>query len=126
MIIERNEKPIERLMDNAFIKMRELISTDTVLGSPIVTQNGVTIIPISRVTVGFVTGGGEYGENSTGENPFAGGSGTGISLSPVAFLVNNNQEVKLISVDDKSAFDKIVDAIPNVVESIFGSEKCKK
>ena len=126
MIIDHNEKPIERLMDNAFVKMKGLISADTVLGSPIVTQNGVTIIPISRVTMGFVTGGGEYGEAMEGDNPFAGGSGAGISVSPVAFLVNNNQEVKLVNVDDKSVFDKLVDAVPEVLNTIFGNKKCKE
>jgi len=123
MIIEHEERPIERLMDNAFSKMKGLVNTDTVLGSPIVTQNGVTIIPISRVTMGFVTGGGEYGEDKGANNPFAGGSGAGVSLSPVAFLVNNGQEVKLISVDDKSVFDKIVDTLPTLIDSILGNIK---
>ncbi len=126
MIIEHKEKPIERLMDNAFTKMRGLVNADTILGTPIVTQNGVTIIPISRVTMGFVTGGGEYGDGSATENPFAGGSGAGLSVSPVGFLVNNDNEVKLVNIDDKSMIEKLVNIVPDIMECVFGREKCKK
>ena len=113
-------------MDNAFTKMRGLVNADTILGTPIVTQNGVTIIPISRVTMGFVTGGGEYGDGSSAENPFAGGSGAGLSVSPVGFLVNNDNEVKLVNIDDKSMVEKLVNIVPDIMECVFGREKCKK
>ena len=62
MIIEHNEHPIERIMDNAFIKLKGLVSADTVVGNPVTTSDGVSIIPISRVTMGFLTGGGEYSD----------------------------------------------------------------
>lgn len=121
MIIEHNEHPIERVMDNAFVKMKGLISADTVVGRPVVTVDGTSIIPVSRVTMGFLTGGGEYSDLSRenySEYPFAGGSGAGVSVSPVGFLVSDGKCVKLVGVDDKSLYDKLLSLIPDVV-SIF-------
>lgn len=121
MIIEHNEHPIERVMDNAFIKMKGLISADTVIGRPVITVDGTSIIPVSRVTMGFLTGGGEYSDLSRvnySEYPFAGGSGAGVSVSPVGFLVSDGKCVKLVGVDDKSLYDKLLSLIPDVV-SIF-------
>lgn len=121
MIIEHNEHPIERVMDNAFVKMKGLISADTVVGRPVVTVDGTSIIPVSRVTMGFLTGGGEYSDLSRenySEYPFAGGSGAGVSVSPVGFLVSDGKRVKLVGVDDKSLYDKLLSLIPDVV-SIF-------
>lgn len=120
MIIEHNEHPIERVMDNAFIKMKGLISADTVVGKPVSTSDGASIIPISRVTMGFLTGGGEYSDLSRenySEYPFAGGSGAGVSVSPVGFLVSDGKCVKLVGVDDKSLYDKILSLIPDVVSA---------
>lgn len=88
MIIDHEQHPIERLMDNAFVKMRGLVSADTVIGNAVTTADGVTIIPVSRVTMGFLTGGGEYAQGagfSEREYPFAGGSGAGVSVAPVGF-----------------------------------------
>lgn len=121
MIIEHNEHPIERVMDNAFVKIKGLISADTVVGRPVVTVDGTSIIPVSRVTMGFLTGGGEYSDLSRenySEYPFAGGSGAGVSVSPVGFLVSDGKCVKLVGVDDKSLYDKLLSLIPDVV-SIF-------
>lgn len=121
MIIEHNEHPIERVMDNAFVKMKGLISADTVVGRAVVTVDGTSIIPVSRVTMGFLTGGGEYSDLSRenySEYPFAGGSGAGVSVSPVGFLVSDGKCVKLVGVDDKSLYDKLLSLIPDVV-SIF-------
>lgn len=120
MIIEHNEHPIERVMDNAFVKMKGLISADTVVGKPVATLDGVSIIPISRVTMGFLTGGGEYSDLSRekySEYPFAGGSGAGVSVSPVGFLVSDGKSVKLVGVDDKSLYDKILSLVPDVVSA---------
>ncbi len=118
MIIEHSEHPIERIMDNAFMKMKGLISADTVIGTPVTTSDGSSIIPISRVTMGFVTGGGEYSDTSResyDNYPFAGGSGAGISVSPVGFLISDGKSVKLVGVDDKNAYDKILGLVPEIL-----------
>ena len=120
MIIEHSEHPIERIMDNAFMRMKGLVSADTVIGTPVTTADGASIIPVSRVTMGFVTGGGEYSDTTrecNSEYPFAGGSGAGISVSPVCFLINDGKSVKLVGVDDKSAYDKILSIVPEIVNS---------
>ncbi len=120
MILEHNEHPIERIMDNAFVRLKGLVSADTVIGSAVSTADGASIIPISRVTMGFVTGGGEYSDTSResyDEYPFAGGSGAGVSVSPVGFLISDGKSVKLIGVDDKNAYDKILSLVPEIISS---------
>lgn len=118
MIIDHDERPIERIMSNAFDKLRGLVSADTVIGSAVTTEDGVTVIPVSRVTMGFVTGGGEYSQSrefSPSGFPFAGGSGAGVSVSPVGFLVNDGKSVKLVGADGKGLYDRLVELIPDVV-----------
>ncbi|MCI8612884.1 MAG: sporulation protein YtfJ [Clostridia bacterium] len=122
MIVQQQEHPIERIMDNAFMKMKTLVEADTVVGTPVVTSDGVSIIPVSKITAGFLTGGGEYSDMSRQtytEYPFAGGSGAGVSVSPIGFLVSDGKSVKLVNVDDKNPLEKLLDIIPEVVEGIM-------
>lgn len=124
MIIEQNEHPVERVMDNAFTKIRTLVDADTVVGTPVTTADGVSIIPISRVSMGFLTGGGEYSDMSRQnytEYPFAGGSGAGVSVKPIGFLINDGKSVKLVNVDEKNPFDKILGLLPDLMESVVDS-----
>lgn len=128
MIIQQQEHPIERIMDNAFTKIRSLVDADTVIGNPVVTADGVSIIPVSKVTMGFLTGGGEYSDMSRQtytEYPFAGGSGAGVSVAPIGFLISDGKSVKLVSVDDKNPMDKILDLIPEVLDGLFEGAKKK-
>ena len=118
LIIDHKERPIERVMDNAFVRLKGLVSADTVVGNPVRTADGVSIIPVSRVTMGFLTGGGEYSdgrEEQEGDYPFAGGSGAGVSVSPVGFLISDGKSVKLVGVEDKSLYDKLLAVIPDIV-----------
>ena len=122
MIIQNNEHPVERVMDNAFTKIRTLVDADTVIGNPVITEDGVSIIPLSKVTMGFLTGGGEYSDmaqQNLAEYPFAGGSGAAVSVSPIGFLVSDGKSVKVIKMDDKNPFDKILNLIPDLMESII-------
>lgn len=128
MIIREQEHPVERIMDNAFTKIRTIVEADTVIGTPVVTADGVSIIPISKVTAGFLTGGGEYSDMSRQtytDYPFAGGSGAGVSVSPIGFLVSDGKSVKLVGVDDKSPFEKILDTLPELLDGIIGEVKKK-
>ncbi len=123
MILRENEHPIERIMETAFTKIKTLADTDTVIGRPVTTADGVSIVPISKVTMGFVTGGGEYSDMSReeySEYPFAGGSGAGVSVSPIGFLVSDGKTVKLVPVGDKSPLDKILSLIPDLASAIMG------
>ncbi len=126
MIVASNERPVERVMDTAFTRIRNLVDADTVMGTPVTTANGVSIIPISRVSMGFLTGGGEYGEVADAEFPFAGGSGAGVSVKPLGFLIANGDSVKLVNMDDKNPLDKFLDFIPDVIESLRIKGKGRK
>ncbi len=126
MIIQQQEHPVERIMDNAFTKIRTLVEADTVIGTPVVTADGVSIIPISKITAGFLTGGGEYSDMSRQtytEYPFAGGSGAGVSVSPVGFLVSDGKSVKLVNIDDKNPLEKILDTVPDILDEIMSGVK---
>lgn len=126
MIIQQQEHPVERIMDNAFTKIRTLVEADTVIGTPVVTADGVSIIPISKITAGFLTGGGEYSDMSRQtytEYPFAGGSGAGVSVSPVGFLVSDGKSVKLVNIDDKNPLEKILDTVPDILDEIMNGVK---
>ncbi len=122
MIVQQQEHPIERIMDNAFGKIRTLVEADTVIGTPVVTSDGVSIIPVSKVTAGFLTGGGEYSDmsrQSYTEYPFAGGSGAGVSVSPIGFLISDGKTVKLVNVDDKNPLEQILDVVPDIIEGLL-------
>lgn len=122
MIVQQQEHPIERIMDNAFGKIRTLVEADTVIGTPVVTSDGVSIIPVSKVTAGFLTGGGEYSDmsrQSYTEYPFAGGSGAGVSVSPIGFLISDGKTVKLVNVDDKNPLEQIFDVVPDIIEGLL-------
>ena len=120
---EHTEHPIERIMDSAFGKMRTLSDADIIVGNPIIMPDGTTVVPISKISIGIVTGGGEYSQKQQSEYPFAGASGAGMSVSPVCFLVSDGKSVRMLNVGSKSMFDKVVETVPDVVGSIFGKKK---
>lgn len=120
---EHTEHPIERIMDSAFMKMRSLTDADIIVGNPVVMQDGMTVVPISKISIGIVTGGGEYSQKQQGDLPFAGASGAGMSISPVCFLVSDGKNVRMLNVGSKSVLDKVVETVPEVVGSLFGKKK---
>lgn len=119
---EQVEHPIERIMDNAFGRMRTLTDADMIIGDPIIMPDGTTVIPISKISIGLVSGGGEYSPKQE-DYPFAGASGAGMSVSPVCFLVSDGKSVRMLNVGSKSMFDKVVETVPDIVGSIFGKKK---
>ena len=106
--------------------IKDMVDVNTVIGDPVATQDGSTIIPISRVCFGFVAGGGEYGsderkgpEGVPGESlPFAGGSGAGVSVHPMGFLVVGNGQVKLLSANYITPFDRVMELAPQVISDL--------
>ncbi|MCH5165782.1 MAG: sporulation protein YtfJ [Clostridiales bacterium] len=120
---EHTEHPIERIMDSAFGKMRTLTDADIIVGNPIIMPDGTTVVPISKISIGIVTGGGEYSQKQQSEYPFAGASGAGMSVSPVCFLVSDGKSVRMLNVGSKSMFDKVVETVPDVVGSLFGKKR---
>lgn len=111
--------------------IQDMVDVNTIIGVPIEINSNISIIPISKVSFGFVAGGSEFKgeaieeynkkdkeEEITYKNPFGGGSGAGVNITPVSFLVINNGNIKLMPVEYCSTVDKIVDYIPDVIEKI--------
>ena len=112
--------PIESLMGTSMESIREMVDVNTVVGDAVKTQDGSTIIPISKVSFGFVAGGGEYGAQAgaQADMPFAGGAGAGVSVQPVGFLVCSQSGVRLLSASCTSAMERVVEMLPQALESI--------
>ena len=109
-----SEHPINSLMDTTMKKIKELVDANTIIGDPITTPDGTTIIPVSKVTYGFASGGSE----STREC-FGGGSGAGITIQPIAFLSISKGVTKLIPIEKyDGAADRIVGMIPEAFDKI--------
>lgn len=127
------EEQVNDIIKNAMEKLKNLVETNTVVGSPIKLDNNQTIIPVSKINVGFVAGGGEVKCNLKkikSENyPFAGGSGSGFNITPIGFLVINNDKIEFIAVDKMSVlkeWGKISTAfLKKIVESGDENEKEK-
>lgn len=119
--------PIEGLMKSTLENLKDMIDVNTIVGDTIEGKDGTMIIPISSVSLGFASGGSEIpkSNNSTDNKfPFGGGSGSGITLKPVAFLVIKNDYIRLLPVDQKNTYDKIVDGIPQIID-ILKNSFCK-
>lgn len=123
------EHPIEGLMLAAMDSIRDMIEVDTIIGDTIQVQENVNIIPISKVSFGFAAGGSEFKgesiedykrredeENISYRNPFGGGSGAGVSIKPVAFLVVQGENVKLLPIEHNCTIDRIIDYMPELCE----------
>ena len=109
--------------------IKDMIDVNTIVGDPVKSLDGTTIIPISRVCFGFASGGSEFNNMNTTDSaskyPFGGGSGAGVTVKPVAFLVVKNDSIRLLSVDQQNTYDKIVDTVPQVIDIIKGMFKDK-
>jgi sporulation protein YtfJ len=132
------DHPIQGLMKTAMASIKEMVDVNTIVGDPVETQDGGVIIPISRVALGFAAGGSEFepgtehvrgvsesGTGDSGEYPFGGGSGAGVSVQPVAFLVVNQGQVKLLPVNGQAIYDRIIDIAPEVISKFQGMFKGK-
>lgn len=112
------DREIKALMETALQSLREMIDVNTIIGEMVETKGGAAIIPVSRVSCGYVAGGGEYGPQTVDGLPFAGGSGAGVSLKPIGFLVVNGQDVRLISTENCTSVDKLLDSMPLLFDSV--------
>lgn len=111
------EHPIEGIMGVTMEKIRQLVDANTIIGEPI-TVDGATIIPISRVTFGFASGGSDVG-TKTNKQMFGGGTGAGVSIAPIAFLVISGGNVRTIQlVEHVSPVDSAINALPDLVDRI--------
>ena len=121
-----NEKkhPIGDLMSTTMQKLREMVDVNTIVGEPIHAE-GVTLIPISKVSMGFASGGSDIttkNQKPEADNSFGGGSGAGINIIPVAFLIVKGDSVKLLPVAQPagSTVDRVVEMVPEVIDKVTG------
>jgi len=123
------EHPIQGLMKTAMESIKDMVDVNTVVGEPVESQDGSVIIPVSRVTFGFAAGGGEYvgeqfesGEGGQEEGasplPFAGGSGGGVSVQPVGFLIVGQGTVRMLPVHGGAVIDRLIDLAPQMVGQV--------
>lgn len=110
---------IESLVKTATEKIRELVDSETIVGKPVVTADGTTIIPVSKVSVGFASGGSDLPTKASGN--FGGGSGAGITITPVAFIAIYQGEVKLLQLTANAPKENaIVNMVPDVIDKVKG------
>jgi len=118
------QHPIDTMMQTTMEQIRSMVDVNTVIGSPVTGSKGTTIIPISKVSFGLIAGGGEYLVDDhrsraaiTGESyPFAGGTGAGVSVQPVGFLVVGEDTVKVLPAQSNSALERVVELLPQLME----------
>lgn len=131
-----SEYPIEALMKTTMESLKDMVDVNTIVGDPVESSDGLVIIPISKVSFGFASGGAEYdlnkgikkeeGGNNSDKIPFGGGSGAGVSVQPVAFIVVGNNQIKMLPVDQGSnALNSLFDLIPKLTNSLQGMLKNK-
>ena len=111
---------LPNMLENTIQKIREMVDVNSVIGEPITTPDGVTIIPVSKVSVGFGGGGSDFIKKNGTDNPFGGGVGGGVKVSPVCFLVVKDGNVRMLSVPTpaNSTTERIVEMIPDTLDKI--------
>ncbi|MDR1588659.1 MAG: GerW family sporulation protein [Oscillospiraceae bacterium] len=119
--MEKN--PIGEIMETSMQKIREIVDANTIIGQEITTQDGITIIPVSKVTLGFGTGGSDFqGKNPAPGKPssFGGGSAAGVNIIPVAFLVIRDGNVRLLSVlpPASTTVDRLIEIVPELIDKV--------
>ena len=119
--MEKNS--IGELMDKTMTRIREMVDVNTIVGSPITTVDGITLIPASKGSFGFAAGGSDF-QTKNGKdgqpNPFGGGSGAGVKIEPVSFLVIRDGSVRMIGANaqEQNSVEKFIDAMPDIIDKV--------
>ena len=111
---------IGNLMENAISRMREAVNVDTVIGTPITTPDGVTVIPISRVSYGFATGGSDFYAKDAVKSSLAAGNGAGVKIDPVGFLVIRGENIRMINIAPpaNTTVDRVIEKAPELIDTV--------
>ena len=115
------KRPISELMETTMQKIREMIDANTVVGEPITTSDGITLIPVSKVTLGFAGGGSDSSKKQDMKDAFGGGIGAGVNVIPIAFIVVKGDSIKMLHVappTTSSTLDKIIETVPDVFDKV--------
>ena len=113
---------LPNMLDKTIAKIREMVDVNSVIGDPITTPDGVTIIPVSKVSVGFGGGGSDYVSRNANkqDNPFGGGAGGGVKVTPIAFLIVKDGNVRMMPVATpaNTTADRLVEMIPDTLDKV--------
>lgn len=120
-------------MKTAMESLKDMVDVNTVIGDPVETQDGTVIVPVSRVAFGFAAGGSEFqpmpgvkpAEGEGANHPFGGGSGAGVSVQPVGFLVVGKEQIRMLPVDGGQPVNRLIDLAPQLVDKLRGGMKPK-
>lgn len=134
MVIKLTEHPIEGLMKTTMNSLKEMVDVNTIIGDPVQSPDGLVIIPVSKISFGFAAGGSEFNKTDledlpvSGEKlPFGGGSGAGVSVQPVGFIVVGNDQIKLMTVDEgNTALSSLFDFMGKISDNIQEAIKKEK
>ena len=118
---------LPNMLQDTISKIREMVDVNNVIGDPITTPDGVTIIPVSKVSVGFGGGGSDFATKN-GDNPFGGGVGAGVKVTPIAFLIVKEGSVRMLPVATpaNTTADRIVEMVPDTLDKIASFLESKK
>ena len=121
---------LPNMLQETISKIREMVDVNNVIGDPITTADGVTIIPVSKVSVGFGGGGSDFASKNPGkqENPFGGGVGGGVKVTPICFLIVNDGNVRMMPVAQpaNTTADRIVEMVPDTLDKLASYLDSKK
>ena len=119
---------LPNMLENTIQKIREMVDVNSVIGEPITTPDGVTIIPVSKVSVGFGGGGSDFVNKSGTENPFGGGVGGGVKVTPICFLIVKDGNVRMMPVAQpaNTTADRIVEMVPDTLDNLTAYLDSKK
>ncbi|MCI6007370.1 MAG: GerW family sporulation protein [Ruminococcus sp.] len=124
-----NKQPLESLMDTTMDKIRQMVDVNTVIGTPVTSPDGTIIIPVSKVAYGFASGGSSFvAKSSPSKDLFGGGTGAGVTINPIAFIVISNGDAKVVSIDtpNSGVAEKALAMAPDLIDKItalFGKDE---
>ena len=124
-----NKQPLESLMDTTMDKIRQMVDVNTVIGTPVTSPDGTIIIPGSKVAYGFASGGSSFvAKSSPSKDLFGGGTGAGVTINPIAFIVISNGDAKVVSIDtpNSGVAEKALAMAPDLIDKItalFGKDE---
>ena len=114
--------PLNEMMTNSMGKIRDMVDVNTVIGDPISTPDGVTLIPITKVSIGYGGGGSDFPTSaaSNRDNAFGGGAGAGVKITPMAFLVIRGESVRMLPVAEpaSTSVDRIIELVPDILDRV--------
>ena len=119
---------LPNMLENTIQKIREMVDVNSVIGDPITTADGVTIIPVSKVSVGFGGGGSDFATNKPGSDNFGGGVGGSVKVSPICFLIIKDGNVRMMPVPEpaSSTADRVVEMLPDTIDKLTAYLDAKK